>query len=167
MSKVLVILAMCQPCRSFVPPAATTIVRQSDPVSIAEPCSRPTAVLLQSKETQDDDLFWDGEVIEGAHDMEFESIADAEDAFVPSAGFLSMAQSVQSPAMTAAFDPYRNAGKIHQLSMESDGLSIDDLEEMGGDPAFLDDPEEDEPKGNEEEGDFFWDGEVNEDAWLD
>ena len=100
--------------------------------------------------------------------MEFESIDDAEDAFVPSVGFLSMAQSVQSPAMTAAFDPYSNAGKIHQLSMvESDGLNIDDLEEMGGDPSFLDDPEGGEPEGREEEGDFFWDGEVNEDAWLD
>jgi len=66
MSKVLVILAMCQPCRSFVPPAATIIVRHSNPASSAEPCSRPTAALLQPKDKQDDDLLWDGEVIEGA-----------------------------------------------------------------------------------------------------
>ena len=106
-------------------------------------------------------------ILLGAHDTEFESIDDAKDAFIPSAGLLSMAQSVQSPAMAAAFNPYENAGKIHQLSMESDGLNIDDLEEMGGDPSFLDDPEEDEPKAEEDDGGFFWDGEVNEDAWLD
>jgi hypothetical protein len=129
-------------------------------------------------------------VEEGAHDAEFGAwMEDGEEddgVFVPSAGFLSAANSVASPALAAAggatagrsapFDRSRNAGAIHRLSgMDSEGgdgdyvMSEDDLIEMGGDPAFLDDVADDDawakpPAGG---GDFFWDGTVDEDAHND
>ena len=43
---------------------------------------------------------WDGVVIEGAHDADFE-VNDPTDNFMPSMSLLSMANSVESPVMTA------------------------------------------------------------------
>ena len=68
MSKVLVILAMCQPCRSFVPvPSTMTIVRPK--AVLLQSKEKKGDDLLQSKEKKDDDLLWDGEVIEGAWEI--------------------------------------------------------------------------------------------------
>lgn len=141
------------------------------------------AATYNSKESdidEEESWEWDGVVIEGAHDSEFESVDGDADAFVPSMNFMSMANSVTSPALTAAagggsgakseFDPLKNAGIIHRISMEKEGMSEDDLLEMGGDPAFLDDVEEDREGLKEEIDDshfFGWDGEVDEDAHLD
>ena len=118
---------------------------------------------------------WDGVVIEGAHDADFE-VNDPTDNFMPSMTLLSMANSVESPVMTAAqtgsFDSIANAGKIHQIAMEEeDELNEDNLLEIGGDPDFLDLMAEDNKIGiddiDEVESGFFWDGEVDEDAHLD
>jgi len=116
---------------------------------------------------------WDGVVIEGAHDADFE-VNDPTDNFMPSMTLLSMANSVESPVMTAAqtgsFDSIANAGKIHQIAMENeDELNEDNLLEIGGDPDFLDLIAEDNKIGDndEDESGFFWDGEVDEDAHLD
>jgi hypothetical protein len=135
---------------------------------------------------------WDGTVVEGAHDDEFGGEpSDDDDLFIPSAGFLSEATSIISPvlAMTVGsggstiveagiplFDPFKNAGRIHQLSMmeKEDGtdyiISEDDLEEMGGDPSFLNNSvvvndrigtiDDDSSK-------FIWDGTIDEDAHND
>jgi len=113
---------------------------------------------------------WDGVVIEGAHDADFE-VNDPTDNFMPSMTLLSMANSAQSPVMTA-FDTMANAGKIHQAAMENeDELNEDNLLEIGGDPDFLDLIAEDNKIGiddnDEDESGFFWDGEVDEDAHLD
>ena len=118
------------------------------------------------------DYEWDGVVIEGAHDADFE-VNDPTDNFMPSMTLLSMANSVQSPVMTfGSFDSMANAGKIHQIAMEEeDELNEDNLLEIGGDPDFLDLMAEDKSSGiddnDEDESGFFWDGEVNEDAHLD
>ena len=113
---------------------------------------------------------WDGVVIEGVHDADFE-VNDPTDNFMPSMTLLSMANSVESPAMMeTSFDSMANAGKIHQIVMENeDELNEDNLLEIGGDPDFLDLIAEDKI-GIDDDGDdssFFWDGEVNEDAHLD
>ena len=113
---------------------------------------------------------WDGVVIEGAHDADFE-VNDPTDNFMPSMTLLSMANSVESPVVTA-FDSIANAGKIHQIAMENeDELNEDNLLEIGGDPDFLDLIAEDNKIGiDDNDGDdsgFFWDGEVDEDAHLD
>jgi len=114
---------------------------------------------------------WDGVVIEGAHDADFE-VNDPTDNFMPSLSLLSMANSVESPVMTASFDSIANAGKIHQLAMENeDELNEDNLLEIGGDPDFLDLIAEDDESGidnnDEDDSGFFWDGEIDEDAHLD
>jgi len=117
------------------------------------------------------DYEWDGVVIEGAHDADFE-VNDPTDNFMPSMTLLSMANSVDSPVMTATFDSIANAGKIHQIAMENeDELNEDNLLEIGGDPDFLDLMAEDDKSGiddnDEDDSGFFWDGEVDEDAHLD
>ena len=117
---------------------------------------------------------WDGVVIEGAHDADFE-VNDPTDDFMPSMSLLSMANSVESPVMMATqgnFDSMANAGKIHQIAMENeDELNEDNLLEIGGDPDFLDLMAEDNKIGiddnDEDDSGFFWDGEVDEDAHLD
>ena len=163
--------------------------------------------LLNSKAKDNDDdedepFEWDGVVVEGAHDAEFEGGATADDIFMPSAAFMNMANSVSSPALAASqgmgvnasgksqaevdFDPFKNAGKVHQMAMNKQensdsGMNEDDLLEMGGDPAFLDDDvnaKDDTGMMSAEEmfdleemgGDpafFGWDGTVDEDAHLD
>jgi hypothetical protein len=136
---------------------------------------------------------WDGTVVEGAHDDEFggEPSDDDDDLFIPSAGFLSEAASIISPvlAMTAGsdgsiivgagiplFDPFKNAGRIHQLSMleKENGsdyiISEDDLEEMGGDPSFLDNSVVINDKIgtiDDDSSKFIWDGTIDEDAHND
>ena len=70
------------------------------------------------------------------------------------------------------FDQKQNAGKLH-LSEDDDF----DLEEIGGDPGFLDDDDTgggDDDKtfesmqfDKEMDDDLFWDGLVDEDAHLD
>lgn len=131
---------------------------------------------------------WDGVVEEGAHDAEFGTDDDDDDEiFIPSAEFFSAANSVASPALVAAtttsgpFDMLSNSGIIHHLSKTSpvEGgvgdyvMSEDDLMEIGGDPAFLDDIVDggdddawsNSPTANDD--DFFWDGTVDEDAHND
>ncbi len=130
---------------------------------------------------------WDGVVEEGAHDAEFGTDNDDDEIFIPSMEFFSAANSVASPALVAAtitsgpFDSLSNSGIIHRLSKTSpvEGdvgdyiMSEDDLMEIGGDPAFLDDivDEDDDdawskpPTANDD--DFFWDGTVDEDAHND
>ena len=135
----------------------------------------------ESNTDAEEDWEWDGLVVEGAHDAEFESVDNADsDAFVPSISFMAMANSVTSPALTAAtggsstastgaFDPLQNAGILHRMSMEKDTMDEDTLLEIGGDPAFLDDDDEEEEAAKEiDDSDFFeWDGTVDEDAHLD
>lgn len=127
---------------------------------------------------------WDGVVVEGAHDAEFGATDDDDDYFAPSIGFMSMASSVTSPALTAAtgsgspgaseFDPLANAGRLHRTSsLDKEAMSEADLLDIGGDPDFLDsvDVDEEEGEGLREEmddSDFFdWDGTVDEDAHFD
>lgn len=135
---------------------------------------------------------WDGTVVEGAHDDEFGGEPSNDDVlFIPSAGFLSEATSIISPAlamMTGSrgstiagagiplFDPIKNAGRIHQLSMmeKENGtdyiISVDDLEEMGGDPSFLDNVVVVNDKIgtiDDDSSKFIWDGTVDEDAHND
>lgn len=138
---------------------------------------------------------WDGTVVEGAHDDEFggEPSDDNNDIFIPSAGFLSEATSIVSPALAVAtagsggggstivggiplFDPFKNAGTIHQLSMmeKENGsdyiISEDDLEEMGGDPSFLDNVVVVNDRIgtiDDNSSKFIWDGTVDEDAHND
>ncbi|KAL7472354.1 hypothetical protein ACHAXS_012688 [Conticribra weissflogii] len=104
---------------------------------------------------------------------------------MPSIGFLSMANSVASPALEAAtsrqapssndrsnfeFDLMKNSGKIHQkFLIESSGdydfdVSEDELLEMGGDPSFIssdddrDDSDDRDVEGkieSENDADFF------------
>jgi len=138
---------------------------------------------------------WDGTVVEGAHDDEFggEPSDDNNDIFIPSAGFLSEATSIVSPALAVAtagsggggstivggiplFDPFKNAGRIHQLSMmeKENGsdyiICEDDLEEMGGDPSFLDNVVAVNDRIgtiDDNSSKFIWDGTVDEDAHND
>ena len=139
-----------------------------------------TKLHAKKKEEEDTTFEWDGIVIEGAHDDEFDSVDDTEEFFMPSMTLLSMANSVESPALMAAtgnFDVKKNSGKLHQLAMEKEEeLNEDDLLEMGGDPSFLDDFDDDGDMkyknkgidcGYDDAGFFLWDGEVNEDAHLD
>ncbi|KAL7456357.1 hypothetical protein ACHAWC_007881 [Mediolabrus comicus] len=136
----------------------------------------------ESLQKLEDDWEWDGNPIEGAHDSEFDDGSGSmDDVFMPSAAFMSMATSVASPALSVIgtgtggsssnFNQKQNAGKLH-LSEDDDF----DLEEIGGDPGFLDD---DDTGGNDEkpfesmqfdkemDDDLFWDGLVDEDAHLD
>lgn len=181
-------------CHSFIlaPNSNTGKIRQTR-------TSSTVATVLNAKEEDDDDdddFEWDGVAVEGAHDADFESI-DASDNFVPSISFMSMANSVASPALTAAsagsgvmtkqtvddFDPLKNAGILHRMAME-DELNEDSLMEMGGDPAFLDDIDENKNDDDDDSGlsmeemndlmesggdpaFFGWDGTVDEDAHLD
>jgi hypothetical protein len=97
--------------------------------------TKPTEIL--SDEVKDE---WDGVSIEGAHDEEFDSDFDENDAFVPSLGFMSIANSVPSILdNNSNFDSIQNAGKLH--SRENNKLeeepNEDDLLDMGGDPFFL------------------------------
>lgn len=135
---------------------------------------------------------WDGTVVEGAHDDEFGGEpSDDDDLFIPSAGFLSEATSIVSSALSMAagsggsiivgdgiplFDPFKNAGRIHQLSMieKENGIdyiiSEDDLEEMGGDPSFLDNVVVVNDRIgtiDDNSSKFIWDGTVDEDAHND
>ena len=126
----------------------------------------------------DRDWTWDGVVVEGAHDSEFESV-DEEDGFTPSIGFMSMVSSAASPALAVAsggiagaksdFDPLKNAGIIRLMASESERLDEEDLLEMGGDPAFLDNVEEEDGSREEmKDSDFFeWDGTVDEEVHMD
>ena len=183
--------ALPRPCPSFVisnnnPNDALVRGRDRASGSARRPPSPPPLAASPSQEKTGRGIGWewDGEVEEGAHDAEFGAWGDddgEEDdgVFVPSAGFLSDANSVASPALaatagaaTAPFDPSKNAGAIHRLSgMDSEGgdgdyvMSEDDLMEMGGDPAFLDDDAWAKPPTGD--GDFFWDGTVDEDAHND
>ena len=144
-----------------------------------------TPAMSSSKESLqklEDDWEWDGNPIEGAHDSEFDDGSGSmDDVFMPSSAFMSMATSVTSPALSVIgagagdsssnFDQKQNAGKLH-LSEDDDF----DLEEIGGDPGFLDD---DDTGGNDKkpfesmqfdkemDDDLFWDGLVDEDAHLD
>ena len=155
---------------------------------------KPTIILFAKEETNtpdmsssnkdslqqlEDDWEWDGNPIEGAHDSEFDDGSGSmDDVFMPSAAFMSMATSVTSPALSVIgtggssnFDQEQNAGKLHLL--EDDDF---DLEEIGGDPGFLD---EDDTGGDDDktfesmkfdkemDDDLFWDGLVDEDAHLD
>ena len=136
---------------------------------------------------------WDGEPIEGSHDDEFEPRQFDKDSvpFLPSIGFMSMANSISSPALDAvvsssssrapptpaamAFDRNKNSGILHQIFMEKEEaarmegfvVSGDDLMEMGGDPSFL--AEDDNDNGGYEKMnlDGGWDGTVDEDAHLE
>ena len=131
-------------------------------------------------EKEEEDVEWDGVPIEGAHDSEFEDDSgNNDDAFLPSATFMSMASSVASPALSVigaggpssyhVFDQSRNSGKLHTLSEMEDDF---DLEEIGGDPAFLDEDDDDSEFNKmkfdkDMDDDLFWDGLVDEDAHLD
>lgn len=133
----------------------------------------------ESLQKLEDDWEWDGNPIEGAHDSEFDDGSGSmDDVFMSSSAFMSMATSVTSPALSVIgtggssnFDQKQNAGKIH-LSEDDDF----DLEEIGGDPGFLD--EDDTGAGGDKtfesmqfdkemDDDLFWDGLVDEDAHLD
>ena len=155
----------------------------------------PTVILFAKEDTNTPDMSsskeslqkleydweWDGNPIEGAHDSEFDDGSGSmDDMFVPSSAFMSMATSVTSPALSVIgtgdsssnFDQKQNAGKLH-LSEDDDF----DLEEIGGDPGFLDDDDTgggDDDKtfesmqfDKEMDDDLFWDGLVDEDAHLD
>ena len=135
----------------------------------------------ESLQKLENDWEWDGNPIEGAHDSEFDDGSGSmDDIFMPSAAFMSMATSVISPALSVIgtggssssnFDQKQNAGKLHLL--EDDDF---DLEEIGGDPGFLDDDDtgadgdktfESMQFDKEMDDDLFWDGLVDEDAHLD
>ena len=187
----LLLIWLCaRPCHAFVAP------------SPHRPASASPAALATCRATEKDaqdgegDFEWDGDVIEGAHDDDYADLDDAP-AFVPSAGFMSMASSVASPALataaggsTAGFDPLQNMGQLHRMELaqserggatsaadleEMGGdpafLGAGDLEEMGGDPAFLDLEEMGgDPAflgGAEDDAAFFWDGQVDEEAHMD
>lgn len=117
---------------------------------------------------------WDGIVIEGAHEDDFEPGSgkiDASDIFVPSASFMSKACSIVA---IEDFDPLSNMGKLHKAEAKEDA-NEDDLLEIGGDPFFLEDVDREESerrmtmamKELDEPNDFEWDGFVDEDAHLD
>lgn len=132
----------------------------------------------------EDQFEWDGVVVEGAHDADFDSIDATDNTFMPSMSLLSMANAVPSPVMDVAnngggqssgsgsdsnFDPMKNMGKIHQLALE-DEVSEDNLLEMGGDPGFLDSDDDDDMKFSDmDDANFFggWDGTVDEEAHMD
>ena len=165
-------------CAKICHPFVITSNNNNALFAIMKRTHRSPAATYNSKEDDTDDeksWEWDGVVVEGAHDDEFDSVDQDVDAFVPSMNFMSMANSVTSPALMAAtggaeFDPLENMGKIHRMSVEEEGVSEEDLLEMGGDPAFLDDVEEDSGTGSREvinDSGFFWDGEIDEDAHLE
>jgi hypothetical protein len=163
-------------CSSFVCTSSqTTRMIKSFPTILFE----KDAIKIQSDDLQnEEDWEWDGVPIEGAHDSEFEvGSGSNDDFFVPSATFMSMASSVTSPALSVIgtgssssnFDQSKNAGALHLTKSEDDF----DLEEIGGDPGFLDEEEETEIdtefgkiKFNKSmDDDLFW--EVDEDAHHD
>ena len=180
------LLICARACQSFVPaPGFVGTGRQlaSSSVAICQAEKDTDGVAGDARKDTDGEAEpeWDGVVIEGAHDADFDSIDNSDDAFVPSIGFMSMAQSVTSPALsaigsggdTSKFDPLANAGILHRMAKDTDTISEDDLLDMGGDPAFLDvedDAGAGEGTGPHEELDdsnFFWDGTVDEDAHMD
>ena len=176
MSLILIILICIQICHSFVViiPRHNILHQQTHQTTsiIATTSIQLNAENEKSESSSNDskeevEYEWDGVVIEGAHDADFE-VNDPTDNFMPSMTLLSMANSVESPIMTGLnFDSIANAGKIHQIEMENgDELNEDNLLEIGGDPDFLDLIAEDNDDNDEESG-FFWDGEVDEDAHLD
>lgn len=171
--KTCLLLLCARFCHPFVAPNRIVATTRSEP-----PSSHATiGAEGERADVPDEPWEWDGEVVEGAHDAEFDSVDDPSDAFVPSPGFMSVASSVASPALAAAssggggggtggFDPLKNAGIIHRMSKEAEGITEDDLLDMGGDPEFLDDAGDAEEEGGDP--DFFdWDGTVDEDAHLD
>ncbi|KAL7516315.1 hypothetical protein ACHAWX_001345 [Stephanocyclus meneghinianus] len=123
----------------------------------------------------EDEWSWDGIPIEGAHDEEFERGSGEidNDVFVPSASFMITANSV-APSIfdRPGFDPFRNAGQLHQRNIDG-SLSEDDLLDVGGDPFFLDDEDrldsvfKQRQMELDQPNDFEWDGTVDEDAHLD
>lgn len=179
------LLACARQCHSFV--VAPSVIAIA--IATTKPNSLPSSTsTFSTKESDDlDDKWeWDGEVVEGAHDAEFEGYGGADDDIVvPSLGFMSMASSVASPTMAVAasgespafanFDRIANMGKLHRMELEKElkkgnDVDEDDLMEMGGDPSFLDDEEDGEGGMGEgmDDSDFFeWDGEVDESAHLD
>ena len=132
----------------------------------------------------EDQFEWDGVVVEGAHDADFDSIDTTDNTFMPSISLLSMANAVPSPVMDVAnngggetsgsgsdsnFDPLKNMGKIHQLALE-DEVNEENLLEMGGDPSFLDSDDDDDMKFSDmDDANLFggWDGTVDEEAHMD
>lgn len=181
----LLLLLCTRFCHSFVViPPTNTITTVKKTLVTASFNSKESS---DSDDNQDEEepWEWDGVVVEDAHTEEFESADDPSDGFMPSMSFMSMANSVASPALTAAagggvtassatpdFDQYKNMGKIYRMELEKEdrGMNEEDLLEMGGDPAFLDDSWEAEGFGAKkmDDAEFFgWDGEVNEDAHLD
>mmetsp|Transcript_4429 Transcript_4429/g.9577 ORF Transcript_4429/g.9577 Transcript_4429/m.9577 type:complete len:189 (+) Transcript_4429:145-711(+) len=176
----------CQPF-SILPSPIDVATKAHRSTSLATAFNSKGGSVDGSDNNGDDQWEWDGVVVEGAHDAEFESV-DAADNFMPSMSLMSMASSVTSPALASVvgsggegaaveFDQFKNSGKLHRIAMEKEfsggegGMSGDDLLEMGGDPAFLDDAEDMEAEGlgmEKDDADFFaWDGEVDEDAHLD
>ncbi|KAL9183823.1 hypothetical protein ACHAXT_004679 [Thalassiosira profunda] len=180
-----VILLCVRACQAFVPTLGfigTGRQLPSSSVAVCHAKKDTDGVAGDARKDTDGEAEpeWDGVVIEGAHDADFDSIDDSADAFVPSIGFMSMAQSVTSPALSAIgsggntsteFDPLANAGILHRMTKDTDTISEDDLLDMGGDPAFLDvEVDAGEGTGPHEElddSDFFWDGTVDEDAHMD
>uniref|UniRef100_A0A7S2I3Y7 Uncharacterized protein n=1 Tax=Helicotheca tamesis TaxID=374047 RepID=A0A7S2I3Y7_9STRA len=145
----------------------------------------------------DDDFLWDGNVIEGAHDAEFEDDDnDPSDAFMPSAGFMmgvaSMSQTTggvnsvlgkgtsgesESHTEKEAFStimmpsgvPFFGGGGLHQRTVDQE----EELDEIGGDAFFLgsDGDDDDDVEANDAKADdsefFEWDGTIDEDAHHD
>ncbi len=170
----LLIFGSTRVCHSFVCPLSqSTITHNSYPTILlsAKDTIKPESDDLQDEE---DDWEWDGNPIEGAHDAEFEDGSGAVDEFFLSADFMSMANSVTSPALSvistgssSTFDQSKNAGKLHLMDEEDF-----DLEEIGGDSSFLDDEDTEietefgKIKFNKSmDDDLFW--EVDEDAHFD
>lgn len=161
-------------CHSFVCPSSQSArTHYSNPTILqsAKDIVKPESDDLQ----EDDDWEWDGNPIEGAHDAEFEDGSGSNDDFFLSADFMSMANSVTSPALSvmgtggssSTFDQSKNAGKLHLMEEEDF-----DLEEIGGDSGFLDEEDTEietefgKIKFNKAmDDDLFW--EVDEDAHFD
>ena len=173
-------------CHSFTSSSHTNYCHQNPVVLLL--------ATITNRASRSDEIWeWDGTVQEGAHDDEFESIDDTDDEeFVPSIGFMSAAAlladtttgtgvaSTDLQASTILFDPLKNYGIIHRLSAmeeeDDDNMSEDDLLEMGGDPDFLGDDDDESAHGtnqmsilNDMDASvvFEWDGMVDEDAHLD
>ncbi len=171
----LLIFASTRGCLSFVYPSsqsARTHITYPTILLSAKDTVKPESNDLQDEE---DDWEWDGNPIEGAHDAEFEDGSGAVDEFFLSADFMSMANSVTSPALSvigtggssSTFDQSKNAGKLHLMDEEDF-----DLEEIGGDAGFLDEEDTEietefgKIKFNKSmDDDLFW--EVDEDAHFD
>ncbi|KAL7535831.1 hypothetical protein ACHAXR_012698 [Thalassiosira sp. AJA248-18] len=150
-------------CHSFVIVDLNSIASAMKKTISSSPSTTTTCnAKEEGDDIQDEESWeWDGVVVEGAHDDEFEAVDnDPADIFVPSASFMSMASSVTSPALTAVssdgsgsgsgatksgelFDPLKNSGKLHRMELMEEGeMSADDLLQNGGDPFFLDDKDD-------------------------